>query len=405
MEELRTQVGRARRRLALHQFLAAAVWWVFGCLFIALLGVGASKIWVMSIDKTIWLWSWFGGAALAGLFGAAIWTFVVRRSHLDAAIEIDRRFGFKERVSSTLSLAPQERDSEVGQALVQDAMRRVSRVDISERFPVQTSWKMLLPFIPAAAVFALALMVPDAIQKKANAAASTKTEIETAKERQANLRERLKKQRKQMEQKGLKDADSIFKQIEESLGDVDLEKDGVSKKKALIELKDLAKKLSDRRDQANGVKELKNQLKKLANSTTGPADELAKAMQQGDFNAAKKALQDLAKKISDGKLTKEQKQKLTKQMQQIKKNLQQLSQKQEDAKKQLEKKIEQMKQAGDQNAVEQLQQQLDKLAQQDQMMSQLYHLCYNSLLVGRSFDENVRHKLDIWSQKCSHHHG
>ncbi len=371
MEELRSQVGRARRRLALHQFLATVVWWLFGALLVAVLGIAASKIWVMSVDKTVWLWSWFGGAAFAGVAGAAIWTYIVRRSHLDAAIEIDRRFGFKERVSSTLSLAPEERTSEAGQALVQDATRRVSRVEISERFPVQTNWKMLLPFVPAAAVFALALLVPDAIQQQANAAASTKSEIETAKERHSNLRERLKKQRKQMEQEGLKDADSIFKQIEESLGDVDLNKDGVSKKKALIELKDLAKKLGDRRDMANSAKELKNQLKKLANSTSGPADELAKAMRQGDFAAAKKALQDLGKKIAEGKLTKEQKQNLTKQMQQIKKNLNQLTQKQQDAKQQLEEKIKQMKQAGDQNAVEQLQQQLDKLAQQDQMMSQL----------------------------------
>lgn len=372
MEELRSQVRRAQRRLVFQQYMTTAVWWLFAALLIAVLGVAATKIWVLPVDGNVWMWAWFGGAAGVGLVGAAIWTFIIRRGDMDAAIEIDRRFGFKERVSSTLSLAPSDQESEIGQALVDDAVRRVARVDIRERFPMQVNWKMLLPFVPAVAVFAIALFVPDAIQKEAEASANTKAELETAKERQKNLRKRLLKQKEQLEQKGLKDAESIFKQIEESLGDVDKNKDGVSKKKALVELKDLQKKLADRRDMANSASELKKQLKRLANSQSkGPADELAKAMKMGDFKAAKQALNDLKNKIANGKLTKEQKDKLMKQMQQMQKNMQQLAQQQQAAKDQLEKKIQQMKQQGDMAAVEQLQQQLDKLAQQDQMMNQM----------------------------------
>lgn len=375
MEELRTQVRRARRRLILQQFLTSSVWWLFAALLIAVLGVAATKIWVLPVDGQVWTWAWFGGAAAVGLIGAAFWTFVVRRGEMDAAIEIDRRFGFKERVSSTLSLAPEEQSSEIGQALVSDATRRVSRVDIGERFPFQANWRMLLPLIPAAAVLGIALFIPDAMQKEAAASATTKAELETQKERQENLRKRLLKQREQLEKKGLKDAEALFKQIDESLGDVDANKDGVSKKKALVELKDLQKKLNDRRDMANTANELKKQLKKLAQaSSKGPAEELAKAMKQGDFNAAKEALQDLKDKIAKGKLTKEQKDQLMKQMQQMQQNLAQMAQQQQNAKEQLEKQIQQMKQQGDMNAVEQLQKQLDKLAQQDQMMNQMQQM-------------------------------
>ena len=49
------------------------------------------------------------------------------------------RFGLKERVSSTLALSPEERESAAGQALVADAVRRVEQIEVSERFGVTFS--------------------------------------------------------------------------------------------------------------------------------------------------------------------------------------------------------------------------------------------------------------------------
>ena len=53
----------------------------------------------------------------------------IRRS----AIELDRRFGLKERVSSVLSLQSDELETEAGQALLTDAVRRVEDAVIEER--------------------------------------------------------------------------------------------------------------------------------------------------------------------------------------------------------------------------------------------------------------------------------
>ena len=62
-----------------------------------------------------------------------------RRTALDAAIEIDRRFDLRERVASSLSLSEAERDTDAGQALVKDAVRAASRIDVGDKFRVRFS--------------------------------------------------------------------------------------------------------------------------------------------------------------------------------------------------------------------------------------------------------------------------
>jgi len=170
MEEIRRQVGRAQRRLVLQQFWRVFGWSLFVTLLLATIGLAVPRLWVLSVDQRAWDWSWIGGGIAAGLMMAAIWTYVVRRTRLDAAIEIDRRFGLKERVSSTLALSSDELSSDVGQALVTDAIRRVERIDIREQFRVSPTWRVILPLAPAIAIAVLA-MLPNAAMKQGRARA------------------------------------------------------------------------------------------------------------------------------------------------------------------------------------------------------------------------------------------
>src|SRR5688572_27661936 len=161
MDQIRRQVAQARRRLVLQQFLGVFPWCLFVALLIAAIALAIPKIWVLPVDQNIWLWSWVGGTAATAIVVALAWTFAVRRGTLDAAIEVDRRFGLKERVSSALSLQPQERESEAGRALIHDAVQRIEMVVVSEKFSVSTGWRPLLPVMPAIAAFALAFLVPN----------------------------------------------------------------------------------------------------------------------------------------------------------------------------------------------------------------------------------------------------
>ena len=168
MDVLQLQVRRARRRLVMEQFISIATWSLFVTLLVAVVGVAIPKIWVLAVDSQTWMWSWVGGAIGAGMLTAIVWTYCVRRSALEAAIEIDRRFGLKERVSSTLALGPEERETDIGKALVTDTARRVERIEVREKFRLSPSWRNALPLLPAIIVALLAIL-PNAVMKKTEA--------------------------------------------------------------------------------------------------------------------------------------------------------------------------------------------------------------------------------------------
>src|SRR5262245_52540507 len=193
MDLIRRQVAQAHRRLVLQQFLAILPWCLFVTLLIAAIGIAIPKLWVLPIKQQVWMWSWLGGALGIGILTAIIWTAVVRRGMLDAAVEVDRRFGLKERVSSALMLAPNERDSDIGQALINDAVRRVEMIVVSERFNVNAGWRPLLPVLPMLAAFALAFLVPNAESASVQAATIAAQQKQQIKKSAEQLKEKLNK--------------------------------------------------------------------------------------------------------------------------------------------------------------------------------------------------------------------
>src|SRR4051794_22417663 len=110
MDTLRRQVRMARRRLAVQQFLRVLSWSWFGTLLVAAALIAVDKFYSLRVEP----WAWGAGALALGMAIAAIWTFVTRQSELEAALEIDRRFGLKERVSSSYALSPAQRESPAG---------------------------------------------------------------------------------------------------------------------------------------------------------------------------------------------------------------------------------------------------------------------------------------------------
>src|SRR5207302_1584448 len=62
-------------------------------------------------------------------------------SPLTVALSLDERFGLKERVTTSLLLAPEQAASPAGQALLADANARVAALRVGDRFPVRLPWK------------------------------------------------------------------------------------------------------------------------------------------------------------------------------------------------------------------------------------------------------------------------
>jgi hypothetical protein len=373
MDEIKRQVGRAHRRLVFQQFLFVVGWSLFATLLIAAVGLAVPRIWVLAVDQQAWDLSWVGGGIAAGFLMAGLWTWIIRRSRLDAAIELDRRFGLKERVSSTLALGPEELDTEIGQALVTDAVRRVERIDVREQFQVKPTWRALLPLVPAIAMGAV-LYFGYATQRAAEATSEQSAEIKKQiKVATQKLQEKIRETEKKAEELGLKDADAL-KEINKELDKLANKNTG-DRKDAMLKINDLAKELEKRKQELGGADKMKKELDKLGKIQGGPADKLAESLKEGDFGKAQEQMKQMKEDLKAGKLGEEDKQKLAKQMEQMKDALKQGVQDAKEAREKLQQEIEKKLEEGNIAEAAKLQQQLDKMNENaDQMEKQMNEL-------------------------------
>jgi hypothetical protein len=373
VEEIKRQVGRAQRRLVLEQFVRVFGWSLFATLLLAAIGLAIPRIWVLNIDSRVWDWSWIGGGVGVGLAMATIWTYAIRRSKLDAAIELDRRYGLKERVSSTLALSRDELDSDIGKALMTDAIRRVERIDVREQFKVSPTWRLVLPMLPAVAV-AILLLLPNAAMKKAEATNEQSTQIKKQiKVATQKLQEKLRESQKKAEELGLKDGD-LLKEVNKELDKL-VSKDTADRKDALIKINDLAKEIEKRKQDLGGADKMRKDLDKLKDIAKGPADKMADALKEGDFGKAQEEMKKLTEELKTGKLSKDDQAKLAKQLDQMKEKMQQAVEDQKEARQRLQQQIEQKLAEGNVGEAAKLQQQLDKMNEngdkQSKMMQEL----------------------------------
>ena len=370
MEILEQQVRRAQRRLVLEQLVGTLAWCWFAALLVAAIAIGLGKIWTFGVDPQIWIQAWLLGAVVAGALVACGWTFIGRRSRLDAAIEIDRRFGLKERVSSALALSEEQRQSDLGVALIDDAIKRIDRVHVPEKFAFQLPRRILLPAFPAALALAIAFLVAAPGQENRAGATTSASASQQVKKSMQPAHKKVVDARKKAAEKGLKEAEGLLKKVDLGMKDL-ANKEKVDQKQALVKLNDLAKELEKRRQQLSGNEKMREQLSQLKDLQRGPADKLAQALKNGDFDKAVQELNKLADKIAKGELKPEEKKQLADQLKQAQDKLQKMVNAHNDAKRQLEQELARRTQAGDKQGAQKMQQQLDKLAKQSQQMNQL----------------------------------
>lgn len=371
MNKLNQQVRQAQRRLNMQRLLRTLVWSLFAALLVSSLGLAIPKIWPMSLDQNLWLWSWVGGAIALGFIVAGVITYVTRTSQMEAAIEIDSRFGLKERVSSSLSLSADERKSEIGRALVSDAVRRAQRVDVAEKFSFQRRWWNLLPVLPAILVFVLAVLIPDAMREDAKQAQAARLETKKQIQRSTeNLKKKLAERRKRASDEDLKEAGELFDKLEKGVEKLHGQ-NNVDKKKAMVKLNDLAQEIKKRRAELGSQQEMQKRLSQLRNLKQGPADRMAKAMKAGKFDQALKELDALQKKLDSGNMSEAEKEQMAEQMKQMADVLKSLADAHDAAKRDLQRQIEEQKRAGNMANAGELQRKLDKMNSQQPMMDQL----------------------------------
>ena len=108
MNQVESKVRSARRRIMLARFGQALCVTLFVALLVATVAIAIPALRVMQVDFHTWVYSWLGGCSLAALLAAAVYAVVTAPSVEAVATEVDKRFGLRERLSSSITLARDE---------------------------------------------------------------------------------------------------------------------------------------------------------------------------------------------------------------------------------------------------------------------------------------------------------
>lgn len=375
MNRIETQVRNARRRLILGSFGRALCVAMFAALIVSTIACAIPGIRAIETDVQTWNLSWIIGSIAVGLVGSLIYAFVTAPSSERVALEVDKRFGLSERLSSSLSMSKADRESEFGLAVVSDADRRADKIKIAEKFGFQPSKLGWLP-IAIVPVLILVLLLVDPTQLTEP---DQTTQVDPAvaaqvKRASLQLKKRIEQQKRNADAKGLKEARDLFEKMEKDLNKI-TERKNIDRKEAMIALNDLKKQLDERRQQLGSKDQIRKAMAQMNSLQAGPANEVAKSIAKGDFGKAEQMMRKLSQKMKNGELSEKEKQQLQKQVEQLKDQLEKAMADQKKKQDELKEKIEQAKREGRSEDAAKMQQQLNQMQQQSkQQMQQMQQM-------------------------------
>jgi hypothetical protein len=301
---LRDRVGQLRRRVR----LLVTARWVFAALVVvsvlcSLLVIGDRLEWINAPPEYL-----AGLLALGALIGAAV-GFTRPVSMMDAAQLADRRLGLKERLSSGIDFMERGAGDAMTAAQLADAAQHSSRLRPREVFPFRVPREAKFFAASLALLFGLVFVPELSIFQSPKVRAQ-----KAAMKQQGEQIEKLAKDYKK--RVGQKNAD-ITKRIAanmQALGK-EMRRGRISKKQAMLRMSKLSKEMRDAQRQlamANMPRSLDQAaqvLKKQAENTQRQGGnpmaakmmaDMAKALENKDYDAAAKTLQQLAQKLQNG---------------------------------------------------------------------------------------------------------
>ncbi len=372
MREFDGPIGRAWRRMRLQRFLGVLVWCALAGLSLGAVAVAVVRFSPLSLPGAWWL-PLAVGAALAVLAAALIAALSGPSRH-DAAVAIDHAFGLNERLSTALALPDAVRQSPVGQALVQDAIRHVEALDIGSRFGLTRPRLAWIPIVPALLALGLAAL-PEDLLGRALAAAGTARKPEAKKvDKQAVQRamlatsKRLEEKKKALTGVEATETAKLVAELQKAVEDL-AKSPPADKQQAMVQLNKLADAVKERQKELGQAEQMSRQLEQLKDlGKGGPADSFAKELAKGDYQKAAEQLKQLGEKLAKGELSEPQKEQLKQQLGAMKQQLEQMAN-QEQRQQQLKEALEK-----GQISKEMFEQQMAKLQQQSQQMQQLQGL-------------------------------
>jgi len=331
---LQTQIRQAYRRLRFQSVLNALVWCWAAAIFLAV-GWCLLEPWVLSSAKPLLRWQIAAGLLAAGTLTALVIGWRRTPSLVETALSIDDRFGLRERVTTSLTLAPEQADSAAGRALLEDVNKKIAELDIRAKFPLTLSgWAGLVP--AAALLLALVGVFYEPKQSKASLA---KAELTAPPPNVKELDQKMQdlKRKKPENDKSEKPKSEDLEKLEAELDQI-ANRPRNTKEEVRERLKDMTALEQQMKDKEKEMSEknrtLKQQLQKLdkmaaAQGAEGPAKDLEKSLAQGKFDKAKEEIDRLAKQLQNNKMDEKTKEQLKDQLEKLKDKIEALAEQKE----------------------------------------------------------------------------
>ncbi len=365
MRELEKPVARVYRRLRGQRFLAALVWsWAVALAIVAGV-IAGEKLLNRSLRAPEWMP--FAVAGGVGILVAGMIAVLSGPSRMDAAVAIDRVFHLNERLSSALTLPEDLRETPAGRALVADAIRKVTDLDVAAEFGLRVPRRAWVVLIPAAVAMVL-LFAPTLVPPSVLAKNTEKVDAKALAKQTQALSKKIASQRQAIDKDKFPEADKILAAIQKKTDEL-AKAPPAARDKLMVELNALSDALKDRQKQIGSPEQINRQLQNLKEmGSHGPADEFAKELVRGEFQKAAQELKKLQDKMQSGQMTDAEKKALKEQVAEMAKKLHDLANL-EQRKKQLE---EARKNGG--LSQKQFEREMAKLNEQSKGLKQLQQL-------------------------------
>lgn len=333
-------------------------------------------------------------AVCASLLGAIVWSLIRVRRGGAVARQVDERAGLRETLSTALCV--QNEPDAWSKATVEMAGQKAQAVKLKEAIPVEAPSYWPAP-IAGMALLAIMLLVPvidlPALFGQEDEAVIEQTEVQQVKTEVEQMQKELETEAQRL---GL-DFDMDDEAADEALKPEDMTPEEIQAA-AVKKLTQLTDKLDSKMQEQGKEKleTLEKQLQKLRQPGPGPAEELARAMARGNFDKAREELSKLAQQMRAGELSPEQEEQLQKQMDNLAQQLDTLS----EDKKQIERSLreagmdaDQAKQAAsDPEALKKAMEQIEGMSQEqkqqlmDKVMSQM-QACQQCQNMGQAMSQ------------------
>lgn len=366
-------VARARRRLFVQSLLNRLfTGWAIG--LVVGLGWLLAEPWVVETPPTWLKWAVVGGAAALGTI-LAVWRAVRTTPTREAtALEIDTRFGLRERVTTALTLDARDAASPAGQAVVADAAAKIAPLKVAERFPVRLRRHALaVPALAGCLVTAAFFYHPDPSRVLANEEAVAAKKTSDQAKLAANAMKKAvpfskPKAQDELERGGrsekMKDLENELDNLAEKWAKDPFADTPEKQREKVTEVTKMEEKLKEfSREKIEKLSQMEKQLSQLdklnkdKDFNDGPAKGLNDALAKSDLKKAKDEVDELRKKAKNKDLDKKDQEKLAKQLDKMKDEVEKLSRNKE-REEELKKLIDKAKEEG--RDAESLERELEK---------------------------------------------